>query len=311
MRRRIVITGAHGFVGRHVARWFADRGDSVAGMGHGVWSQEEWSIWGFDSWHSCDINLETLLTYAGEPDAIIHCAGGGSVSFSVQHPVQDFHRTVLTTLEVLEFVRLHTPRTRVVYPSSAAVYGQVALVPIAEVRPLNPVSPYGMHKRIAEELLQSYGRNFHVAAVTIRLFSVYGDGLRKQLLWDTCSKIANNEVNFFGTGEEVRDWLHVSDAAALLGLALDHAAPSCPIVNGATGVGVSIKQLLETAFVHAGRSDRPVFSGTVRTGDPDRYVADASLAHSWGWRPVVDWRRGLLAYMDWYKKTIINTRARD
>ena len=165
-----------------------------------------------------------MITYAGEPDVIVHCAGSGSVGFSMTHPYQDFQRTVATTLAVLEYARLYAPRARVAYPSSAGVYGEVQKLPIAETDPLSPASPYGVHKRFAEELCASYAQHFGIAVAVVRLFSVYGAGLRKQLLWDASQKIMRGENRFFGTGEEIRDWLHVEDAASLLIAAAGHAS---------------------------------------------------------------------------------------
>jgi UDP-glucose 4-epimerase len=90
-----------------------------------------------------------MVVYGGEPDLIIHCAGSGSVGFSMLHPSQDFDRTVLTTRDVLEYVRLHRPNAKVVLASSASVYGNATTMPICVTESLRPVSPYGMHKQIA------------------------------------------------------------------------------------------------------------------------------------------------------------------
>jgi UDP-glucose 4-epimerase len=121
----VLVTGAHGFVGRHTAKYFAKQGWTVIGMGHGTWSRDEWSHWGLKEWRSCDITLENLLCFGKSPEAIIHCAGSGSVAFSMSHPYLDYQRTIGTTLSVLEFIRLHLPSAKLVYPSSAAVYGNV------------------------------------------------------------------------------------------------------------------------------------------------------------------------------------------
>jgi nucleoside-diphosphate-sugar epimerase len=75
----------------------------VSGIGHGAWGQEDWKKWGLSDWRTADFNLKNLITYGGEPDVIIHCAGIGSVPFSMSHPVQDFQITVQTTMDVLEF----------------------------------------------------------------------------------------------------------------------------------------------------------------------------------------------------------------
>jgi UDP-glucose 4-epimerase len=272
----------------------------VIGLGHGTWARREWQEWGVSEWHTVDVTLDSLVNYAGRPQAIIHCAGSGSVTFSTTHPHQDYRRTVDTTASVLEFVRLHAPDAAVVYPSSAAVYGRAARVPISEQEPARPISPYGVHKRLAELLCAMYAEHFGVAACIVRLFSVYGNGLRKQLLWDACSRIQRGEVIFFGTGEERRDWLHVTDAAELLVQASQHASTACPVVNGGTGTGATVREVTGEILAALHRSETASFSGQQRQGDPPAYVADTQRANEWGWRPNVSWQQGVREYADWF-----------
>ena len=299
--KTVCITGAYGFIGRHVARLYASQGWHVTGIGHGSWDRAEWRQWGISEWHLTDITLESISNYTGRPDVIIHCAGSGSVGFSMNHPYQDFHRTVSTTAAVLEFIRLQSPRTCLVYPSSAGVYGVAEKLPIQESAPLQPISPYGVHKRMAEELCRSYAAHFKISISVVRLFSIYGKTLRKQLLWDACTKLNNNESSFFGSGLERRDWLHIDDTAALLLAAGDNASPDCPIVNGGSGKGISTKEILSELFSCYGRSDLPEFSGSTRPGDPVDYIADISKTSLWGWQPSKTWQEGIREYVEWYK----------
>ena len=99
-----IVTGAHGFLGRHVARALARAGRTVIGIGHGDWSEAQWRAWGLAAWHHDDVKTQALAA-PGAPGAVFHCAGSGSVAFSMAEPAQDFDRTVGTTLEVLEFLR--------------------------------------------------------------------------------------------------------------------------------------------------------------------------------------------------------------
>lgn len=298
----VIITGASGFIARHCAREMASRGFAVAGIDQA--SLPDAAGWGYSRWRSDAVSREALYCLMeGEnaPNVIIHCAGSGSVSGSFDDPGRDFAANVGTALEALEAARNRDCKAFVL-PSSAAVYGRTPAIPICETHPPAPVSPYGVHKRIAELLCGSYGSIFGVPTICVRLFSVYGQGLRKQLLWDACVKAAAGEFAFSGTGRELRDWLHVSDAARLLALAAEHASPECPVVNGATGVGTSTGSLLGQLGRLWNPGLVPSFSGDARRGDPADYVADVSRIAAWEFRPLADLSRELEEYVDWFKR---------
>jgi UDP-glucose 4-epimerase len=301
MALNVLVTGAFGFMGRHVSRAAARAGHTVRGIGHGSWTRAEWREWGLIDWHSSDVTLDAIVSHAGEPDMIVHCAGSGSVGFSMAHPAQDFDRTVVTTRDVLEYVRLHRPQARVVLPSSASVYGDAQALPIGVETPLRPVSPYGLHKQMAEALCLSYAQHFGVSVAIVRLFSVYGVGLRKQLLWDACTKLSRGPAIFGGTGQETRDWLHVDDAARLLLMAGQTTSSNRSIINGATGTGVPIRWIVETIARAFGGSGDAQFSGISRPGDPLNFIADMSGARALDWRPEQELGAELARYVEWFK----------
>jgi UDP-glucose 4-epimerase len=296
----ILVTGANGFLGRHVSRAAAMDGHHVIGMGHGDWSEDTWRHWGLSVWHELDVTLASLVAHVGTPDILVHCAGSSSVGFSFENPAQDFERTVITTLDVLEYLRTCAPETALVYPSSAAVYGRAAALPIAVESPLAPISPYGVHKMIAENLCQSYGRTFGMRVAIVRIFSAYGVELRKQLLWDACRKAVAGDGRFAGSGQETRDWVNAEDVARLLLIAGDHASSEAPIVNGASGTEVANRSILEVLFEALGANRDPEFIGGARSGDPERYSGDPSRASAWGWAPQRPWQDGVREYARWF-----------
>lgn len=296
----VLVTGANGFLGRHVGRTAAQQGHHVIGIGHGDWTEEAWRRWGLSAWHELDVTLAGLVAHAGRPNIIVHCAGSSSVGFSFENPAQDFDRTVRTTVELLEYLRTCAPETALVYPSSAAVYGRAAMFPISEESPLVPISPYGVHKKMAEELCRSYGRTFGLRVAVVRLFSAYGIELRKQLLWDASNKALSDDRRFAGTGNETRDWVSAEDAATLLLIAGDHAGPDAPTVNGALGNEVAIRTILRVLYRALGVSKEPEFTGIPRSGDPDRYAGDPSRAQGWGWMPQWTWEEGVREYARWF-----------
>ena len=298
-----MVTGANGFLGRHVCRMAALGGHDVIGIGHGDWTEEAWRLWGLSAWHELDVTMASLVAHVGSPDIVVHCAGSSSVGFSFENPAQDFDRTVGTTVEVLEYMRTCTPATALVYPSSAAVYGRAAELPIREESPLAPISPYGVHKKIAEDLCRSYSRSFGVRVAIVRLFSAYGVELRKQLLWDACRKALQDDYRFAGSGRETRDWVNAEDIARLLLIAGENASPDAPIVNGASGSEVEIQAILGVLFDAMGMSGEPEFTGSIRPGDPERYAGDPSRATAWGWVPRRSWQEGVREYARWFRQT--------
>jgi UDP-glucose 4-epimerase len=300
--RTILVTGANGFLGRHVSRAAALQGDRVIGIGHGEWMEEAWRQWGLSAWHELDVTLASLLAYAGQPDIIVHCAGSASVGFSLENPAQDFERTVATTLEVLEYMRTSAPEAALVFPSSGAVYGRSTTLPISEESPLVPISPYGVHKKISEDLCRSYSQSFGLRVAIVRVFSAYGVELRKQLLWDACQKALMGDCHFGGTGRETRDWVHAEDVARLLLIAGDHTEPGTKTVNCATGKDVAVEAMLAVLLEALGISRRPEFTGSARAGDPERVVGDPSRAAAWGWAPRRQWKEAASEYARWFRE---------
>ena len=245
---RIWITGAHGFIGQHLSRTLAQQGHTVVGVGHGAWPAAEAVAWGVSDWLNGDIsasNLQALRTRHGQPDVVFHLAGGSTVGAAVANPREDFSRTVVSTAELLDWLRQESPQTRLVAVSSAAVYGAGHDGAITEAAPLRPYSPYGHHKLMMESLCRSYGSTFGTKTVVARLFSVYGAGLRKQLLWDLCSKLEGGQtpVVLGGSGNELRDWTDVRDVVRALALLSAQASAEVPNFNVGTGVATSVRDI--------------------------------------------------------------------
>ena len=246
--------------------------------------------------------MDSLLSYASDVSIIVHCAGSGSVGFSLSNPMKDFERTVWTTHHVLEYIRTVSPQTRLLYPSSAAIYGDQEALPLTTDMTPNPISPYGVHKSIVEKLCVMYAKQYGVRVAVLRLFSVYGNGLKKQLLWDACRKLSQGISTFWGTGEETRDWVHVSDVAQAFLIAEEKASPECPVVNVGTGHAVKIKDVLGILFEAYGAQEQPSFGGEVNVGNPSHYVADVAAMSEWGWHPSVDLTQGIREYVRWYRE---------
>jgi len=300
--------GAKGFVGSHVARVSADRGYVVRGLGHGAWLAEDAAAAGVSTWVNGEIddaNLDGLAEF-GLPDGIIHCAGGSSVSVSLAAPFEDYSRSVTSTARLLEWLRRRAPRCGFVLASSAAVYGGGAPEGIAESAECLPASPYGTHKLAAEVLVRGAARSFGTSAAIVRPFSLYGEGLRKQLIWDICQKLRLRPRGLLlgGSGSELRDFVHVTDAAAFFVAVLERLwfRPDGLIaVNCGSGRARSIRDVANLVCEAWDLPYSPSFSGGERVGDPVHLVADAGLARSLGFMDSVPLETGLRRYVSWFQ----------
>lgn len=309
MKTNIWITGAYGFIGRHVARTLADQENNIVfGVGHGQWSHEEYRQWGISGWINGGINLDSLnslYTLGGRPDVVIHLAGGSSVGMSLQGPRTDFFRTVVSTENLLEWLRVNSPETAVVVVSSAAVYGAGFSGTISESSTLNPYSPYGHHKLMMESLCHSYANSFGIRSVVARLFSVFGVGLQKQLLWDISKRINDcaGTLVLSGTGNELRDWVNVLDVSQVLAKIGAYASTMVPIINVGSGIGTSVRDIAQL-FIdnwHGSHSNETLlsFTGITREGDPVSLIADTHYLKELGLQcasPVAD---GIKNYVAW------------
>jgi UDP-glucose 4-epimerase len=305
---KIVITGAYGFIGKHLASWLAQKKHQVIGIGHGRWSSLEAAAWGVSQWIDGDIklnNLRLLQQYCGTPDVVYHLAGGSSVGLAFANPDDDFLRTVQTTADLLKWLQLHAPQTRLVAISSAAVYGANHEGNISEDATLKPYSPYGHHKLIMEQMCQTYASSYGLKVGIARLFSVFGPELKKQLLWDTCSRLSSNirPIKFSGSGNELRDWTDVRDVVRALHLIESQSDSRAPIFNVGTGIGSSVREVVYSIaklWPVASSSETIQFSGHSRLGDPFSLIADPRRLTQLGFSAERSLSQGLLDYVRWF-----------
>ncbi len=279
----------------------------MVGIGHGPWPSAEARAWGIERWLNGGIhasNLQQLLGDGGPPDYIFHLAGGSSIGASIANPYEDFTRTVATTAELLEWMRLGARNAKLVSVSSAAVYGAGHTGPIKEEDALLPFSPYGYHKLMMENLCLSYAENFGLSVLVVRLFSVYGSWLKKQLLWDMCSSLAagTRQLVLGGTGEELRDWTDIRDVVRALeftmGLASDPGAMA--VFNVGSGQATSVGSIAAMVLESWPAPARVVFNGKARPGNPCSLVADDSFLQTKGFVWSVPVHRGVRDYVRWY-----------
>jgi UDP-glucose 4-epimerase len=298
---KILITGCNGFIGTNIADYYVNSGSSVFGI----------DVPGSRSTNSkvkvYNYNLESedLTEFYSEinPDIFIHCAGNANVSISVENPKLDFQRNVELLYKTLLELKKAKVNPTVIFLSSAAVYGNPKALPICEDTTLKPISPYALHKKMCEDLCIYFNEIERTKIKIIRIFSAYGEGLRKQILWDMYGKLnISGKIELFGTGNETRDFIHIDDIVSAIDLiAKDESGNN--IYNIASGVEVTIRELAEEFALSFGYDKSVVsFNNQVKKGDPINWKADITKIQALGFRQKVSLKSGVDRYVKWVRR---------
>lgn len=233
-------------------------------------------------------------------DICVNCSGAASVPLSIENPYKDFCLNTLNVFKILEAIRLYQPSCKFINLSSAAVYGNPQELPIKENATLNPLSPYGIHKMQAEQLVKEFYNFYGLATCSLRIFSAYGEGLKKQLFWDLHQKFLNNDqIVLFGTGNESRDFIHVDDIVQAIHLIIQKAKCVGEEINIANGTEYTIQEVSTLFNKNFQNSKIILFNNQVKPGDPLNWRADISVLNSMGYQQQVSIDKGILRYINW------------
>jgi UDP-glucose 4-epimerase len=155
-----------------------------------------------------------------------------------------------------------------------------------------------------EQQCREYTENFDLQTVIVRLFSVYGPWLQKQLLWDLCSRMASgaDSIRLGGAGDERRDWADVRDVVRLLEFAGEHCDNQTFLINGGIGKPTRVREMAELVSAAWGSTAPLEFSGEARSGDPFSLVSDPQQLANLGFRWEVDVADGISSYVQWFRK---------
>jgi UDP-glucose 4-epimerase len=289
---RVAVTGSRGFIGQGVGKAASAAGHEVLGFSRSSQPAPGWT----GAHRQADVAqtdlVEPLLGF--HPDVVVHAAGPASVGASFGDPLGDLKASLLTWANLLDSLRRAKLEPVILFVSSASVYGQPRSLPVREDAEARPLSPYGWHKLACEELARGYAACFGLPIILCRLFSVLGPGQKRLLIWDIFKQLedpAAETVLLRGTGEETRDFLHISDVArALVSLAgSEGARAETPlVVNVASGRGSSVREVAELLSGLHG-SGKPIrYEGRENPGEPDRWIADIGLlqSHLGHWEPL-------------------------
>jgi UDP-glucose 4-epimerase len=305
---RILVTGGAGYIGSVSVDAFLAAGHDVVALddlttGHRAAVPERARL---RVGTYTDAEALGQLLQRERIEAILHCAARSLVAESITDPARYFRDNVAGGIALLEAART-SGVGRIVFSSTAAVYGIPDASPIAEDAPLRPINPYGESKRAFESALAWYGRAYGLRSVTLRYFNVAGatDTLGEDHDPEThliptvlLAAEGGDELAIFGDdyptpdGTCIRDYIHVSDLADAHLRAIEATAPDDPrtdeplVCNLGNGDGFSIREVVAAAEAVVGRAI-PYTVGPRRAGDPPVLVARAArAAEVLGWRPV-------------------------
>jgi len=301
---RVLVTGAAGFLGDHLCARLK-RLDCVL---IGLDEVETAAPAGFAQFIVGDLAHEAERCIAElRPDVVFHLAGGASVNDALRDPDGDFDRTVPATARLLAAAGRAARPPKLVFFSSAAVYGEVDALPVRETDPLRAISPYGAHKAACEALFEHYARIYGISVAVLRIFSAYGEGLRRQFFWDFATRAlkaaARGETSVLakGAGDETRDFIHAADVAkAAAHVALGMAdQPGLQVLNVASGEETAIAVAAQRVLAALGLELEVRFEGAATTGHPRRWRADIGRLANLGFQPKRTLEGELPRLMDW------------
>jgi UDP-glucose 4-epimerase len=241
-------------------------------------------------------------------EAVFHLAASVGNVRSIEHPIDDSQINMLGTLNVLESARQLGVR-KVVFSSSAGIFGELKTVPIREDHPAEPDTPYGASKLGAEKMCLAYAKLYPVECVCLRYFNVYGVNQRYDAYGNVIPIFAHRALRgqplvIYGDGEQTRDFINVRDVAmANYRAALARGVSGA--FNIASGTRVTINELA-SMLTAAGGLKVATEHAPPRKGDVRHSLADVSAARSaFGFDPAVALEPGLKQYMAWAREAMV------
>jgi UDP-glucose 4-epimerase len=250
------------------------------------------------------VPLAPILKATGPIQAIVHLAAQTSVQRSISNPLHDARINHVGTLQVFEFARVQGVK-KVVFISSAAIYGDDAPVPATESAPEMAISPYGVHKLSGEHIMKYYAKVHGVNGVALRLFNVYGSRQHPRSSYSGvislfCSQsIMNSPMTIYGDGCQTRDFVHVSDVIDAIVAAIQYDAKPHSVFNIGSG---SARRIIDVAEIIRSvcRSHSDIKHDLARAGDIRHSCADVSAASAaLAYRPKVGIEQGLVETVSW------------
>ena len=331
---RVLVTGGCGFIGSNLADRLACSGRQVLVLDSltraGVRENAEWLKRRHRDRIAIEIadvrDYDAVRSLVADASAVLHLAAQVAVTTSLQTPADDFAVNAAGTLNVLERIRRHNPAAPLLFASTNKVYGKLLhedavrhvgercapadpdlAAGVPEKAPLDLYSPYGCSKGAADQYVHDYARVFGLRTVVLRMSCIYGPrqfGTEDQgwIAHFLLQALRGQPIVIYGDGYQVRDTLHIDDAAAAWLRALERIdATAGRIFNlgGGPAHSVSLREMIDLIGEIAGRRPEYRFDAS-RPGDQPWYVSDTrAISTTLAWEPKVGLREGLRSLMRW------------
>jgi UDP-glucose 4-epimerase len=308
---KVVVTGAAGFIGSHLAESLVGDGHEVTGVDcftdYYPRRQKEANLEALRATGRFrlvearlqDADLLPLLEGAGH---VYHLAAQAGVRASWGRDFAAYtENNVLATQRLLE-AAVASGRPTVVYASSSSVYGDTKALPFREDGPCQPVSPYGVTKLAAEHLAVLYHRNHGLPTVSLRFFTVYGPRQRPDMAFHRFLKAARDgaPVTVFGDGRQTRDFTYVDDIVAAVRAAPLSGRPGC-VYNVGGGERVALVEVLRTIEQVTARSLRVQYQEAQKGDMTDTFADTTAARRDLGFRSTTPLARGLVREWEWVR----------
>jgi UDP-glucose-4-epimerase GalE len=297
----IIVTGGAGFLGTHLCRALSQAGHQVLVVDLKQNPEFETVI--------ADVrDRAKMVQVIKEAEVVFHLAAFIEVSESVLKPYEYLENNVIGSLNVLEAMKINKIRN-FVFSSTAAVYGNPKVIPITEDSRTLPINPYGASKLAMEAILSSYVENFDITGIALRYFNLYGP--EEHHVPEThaiprfIDQIRNDkEVTIWGNGENLRDYIYISDvvSAHLLALELLKNQPNkYHYLNLSTEKPLSVIEVVNTIAQVLNKKPNLKFFPP-RPGDPIVLYADAGkIKNELGWEAKVPFLQGITKTIEYFK----------
>ncbi len=295
---KILILGSEGFIGSHCKKYFVAKGYEVYSADIVLKDEPLYFLINAES-----ANYSTIFSQH-QFNVCINATGAANVQFSFTHPHTDYFLNTANVYAILDAIRLFNPACAFINMSSAAVYGNPKSLPIHEDAAVQPTSPYGMHKLYSEQICNEFYRFFGIKTLSLRIFSAYGPGLKKQLFWDLYQKAkqATDSITVYGTGNETRDFIYINDLVHAIDCVIQQNSFTGNAINVATGSAATIKEVA-TTFLQLYKPALALhFSGEEKKGDPLFWQADITLLNSLSFTANYTLETALNETVNWLKQ---------